>query len=97
MRMRTRTGKTRTTPRGTETVELPRKRSGLLKKANRDDTPLFLDVSLFSSGNVVGSCKDWLDGVILEARLNRSMMCYVACLVAGELRTQPVDARWGGG
>lgn len=29
-------GNSMTTPRGTDTLELPRNRSGLLKKANRD-------------------------------------------------------------
>lgn len=64
----------RTTPSGTETVELPRKRNGLLKNARRAAMLLFLDDSLFPSSEV-GSWRDFADGAILEARLKRSMAC----------------------
>ena len=42
MRMTTNIGKTMMTPRGTETDELPRNRSGLLKKAKREARLCFL-------------------------------------------------------
>lgn len=50
----TSTGKTRTTPNGMETAELPRRRNGLWKNAKLDANPLFL--GRFSSD--VGSSDD---------------------------------------
>lgn len=82
MRIRMKTGKTSTTPNGTETVELPRNRSGLLSKAKREATALFLDDSLLSSSDM-GSSKDFVEGAILDARLRRSMFVMYACLEAG--------------
>lgn len=73
MSIRMKTGKMRTIPKGTETVELPRNRSGLLSRAKREDMALLLDVSLLSSSDV-GSSIDFDDGAILDARLNRSMV-----------------------
>jgi hypothetical protein len=78
----------RTTPKGTETVELPRKRNGLLKNAKRAAMPLFLVESLFPSSEV-GSWRGFDMGAILEARLKRSMARCETCLVAGwEKRNQ---------
>lgn len=73
MRIRMKTGKTSTTPSGTETVELPRNRNGLLRRARREAMALLLDDSLLSSSDV-GSSRDLADGAILDARLNRSMV-----------------------
>lgn len=42
MRTTMKTGKTMTTPTGTETVEFPRNRNGLRKKARREANPLVL-------------------------------------------------------
>lgn len=78
MRTTTKTGKMMTTPAGTETVEFPRNRKGLRKKASRDDRPLLLG-ALFSSR--VGSCMGGgVEGTSFEALWNRSMMVKMACL-----------------
>ena len=78
-----------TTPRGTDTLELPRNLSGLLKNARRDVSVFRLDGVFFSPR--VGSCCEGLDdGAILEARRRRSMAA-----VAYRGRTVPADGDRG--
>ena len=77
----TSTGKMMTTPSGTETLEFPRNRKGLRKKARRDASPLFFE-PFFSS--TVGSCSGGgVAGTSLVALRNRSMAAAV-CLSSRE-------------
>lgn len=71
MRMTTMTGKRITTPRGTDMLEFPFNRSGLLKKANRDDILLGRGVAPFSS--IDGSCGA-RDGANRDTRRKRSIV-----------------------
>lgn len=82
IKMTTRMGKRRTTPRGTETAELPRNFSGLRKNANRAEKELVLlffwralyddDDVLLSACRLGKESSSFFDG-IREALRKRSM------------------------
>lgn len=74
MRMTTSRGKRMTMPKGTETVELPRNRSGRRKRAKREVMAVRLgDLGLSSTE---GSCKDRVEKTALEVRRKMSMMAW---------------------
>lgn len=86
MRMTTRRGNMMTTPSGTETVELPRRRKGRRKNASLDAKPFRLDEPRFSSW--AGSCSGSgvVAGAVLEARLRRSMVKTTASAAGMKVR-----------
>lgn len=69
----TRSGKTMTTPSGTETVELPRRRRGRRKNASCEARPFRFGDPRFSLSRV-GSRNGWADEAILDALRIRSMV-----------------------